>query len=338
MSTNTQLNAAKRAKNDEFYTQYADIERELGAYITHNPDVFRDKTILLPCDDPAKSNFTKYFIANIDQLGIKKLISTSYTPGGNGNYLILSQNQSGNTQHLGILNGDGDFQSSEVTALRDEADFIITNPPFSLFRSFISWILEGQHKQFLILGNINAITYKEVFPHILDNTLWIGHNTPGSMRFIVPTSNDEPKYVDVKARWFTNIDHGKRHRELALAPMEYHLTSNAKLLKRLHVLGVTQYPKYDNYDAIEVPYLDVIPSDYTGPMGVPITYLDKHNPDQFELLGCTESEGKGFSNGLWQEDHTYKQPVVLNGEQSIRIYKRIFIKHKRPWIATKPLM
>lgn len=329
MSTNTQLNAAKRAKNDEFYTQYADIERELGAYITHNPDVFRDKTILLPCDDPAKSNFTKYFIANIDQLGIKKLISTSYTPGGNGNYFILSQNQSGNTQHLGILNGDGDFRSSEVTALRDEADFIITNPPFSLFRSFISWILEGQHKQFLILGNINAITYKEVFPHILNNTLWIGHNTPGSMRFIVPTSNDEPKYVDVKARWFTNLDHGKRHTSIALATTQDHLRTNTKLQRRLATaFNASIYPRYANYDAIEVPYVDAIPSDYTGAMGVPITYMDKHNPDEFELLGCTESEGKGFSNGLWNPNSKHAQPIVLKDNTPIRVYKRIFIKRR----------
>lgn len=328
MSTNTQLNAAKRAKNDEFYTQYADIERELGAYITHNPDIFRDKTILLPCDNPVKSNFTKYFIVNFDQLGLKKLISTSYTAGGNGNYLILSQSPNGNTQYSGILASDGDFRNTEVSGFRDEADIIVTNPPFSLFRSFISWLLEGQCKKFLVLGNINATTYKEVFPHILNKMLWIGHSTPGSMRFIVPTNNDESKHVDVKARWFTNLDHGKRHRELALSPMEHHLTSNAKLLKRLHVLGATHYPKYDNYDAIEVPYLDAIPSDYSGAMGVPITYLDKHNPDQFEILGCTESEGKGFSNGLWQEGHAYKQPVVLNGEQSIRIYKRIFIKRK----------
>ena len=202
---NSNLGAARRAKNDEFYTQYSDIEAEMNAYVEFNPDVFRDKTVLLPCDDPEWSNFTKYFAANFERFGLKKLISTSYAKSAgsqqltlfeqdsplydadkhdtHGKLFTLTRDKDGSSrvdtddiEFSGYLEGDGDFRSAEVTALRDEADIIITNPPFSLFREFLAWILEAG-KQFVILGNMNAITYKEVFPHLKDNEIWLGYKS-----------------------------------------------------------------------------------------------------------------------------------------------------------------
>lgn len=354
---NKNLTEAKATKNDEFYTQFHDIEMEMEAYLEYNPDVFRNKTILLPCDDPEWSNFTKYFAAKFEELGIKKLISTSFAPESKnfksdysplpleledplfnpqktaicGKIYTLTHD----TNHNGrididdlewkYLEGTGDFRSAEVTALRDEADIIITNPPFSLFREFLAWIMEGR-KQFAIIGNMNAITYKEVFPLIKDNKIWLGVPFPSGNAYFRPVQQGDyatgvyDKETNlVKFRnciWLTNLEHGRRHQPLPLMTMEDNLRYNKKMK------GKEAYDRYDNYDAIEVPYTNAIPSDYNGVMGVPISFLDKYCPEQFEILGCTESEGKGFSNGLWNKNSGISQPLI----QQRRVYKRIFIK------------
>ncbi|MBR5759094.1 MAG: adenine-specific methyltransferase EcoRI family protein, partial [Thermoguttaceae bacterium] len=366
MADNASLGAAKSAKNDEFYTQYNDIEAEMNAYYEYDNDVFRDKTIFLPCDDHECSEFTKFFAVNFERFGLKKLISTSYAKGAANSHLTPLElasphynknkhltrgklftlthdvNGSGNIdtddiEFIGYLEGDGDFRSEEVCKLRNEADVIITNPPFSLFREFLGWIIEGQ-KQFAIIGNQNAITYKEVFPLLKENKAWLGYSIhSGDRKFNVPddypleaatcgVDPDGRKYIRVKGvRWFTNIDHGQRHEPLKLVPMAENLTFNKKLKKKFETeYDRVEYPRYDNYDAIEVPFTESIPSDYDGVMGVPITFLDKYCPDQFEILGATESEGKGFSNGLWDSKSGVAQPVV-NGK---RVYKRLFIKSK----------
>lgn len=322
---NSNLGAAKTAKNDEFYTQYLDIQKEVNAYVEYNPDVFKGKTILLPCDDPEWSNFTRFFVENFELLGLKKLISTSYAVESkkikeweptlfeteapqydadksrtNGKIFILDGDKNNNGTidvddlKWEYLEGDGDFRSEEVKKLRDEADVIITNPPFSLWREFLAWILEG-HKKFLIIGNQNAITYKEVFPYIKANELWLGATGFSTdMVFAVPKGTEvDPKDRAKAAKlgyegdytrlgnscWFTNLDHGRRHQPLQLMTM----ADNLKFSRHKDVKE-NGYPKYDNYDAIEVPYVDAIPSDYTGAMGVPITFLDKYCPDQFEIV------------------------------------------------------
>lgn len=365
---NRNLASAKRAKNDEFYTQYHDIEKEINAYLEYNPKVFKDKTVLLPCDDPEWSNFTKFFAQNFQRFGLKKLISTSYAVESkkyksnyqptlfevrdpqydvyktrkNGKIFTLSRDKTGdgkidvNDLEWTYLNGDGDFRSEEIKKLRDKSDVIVTNPPFSLFREFLSWIIEA-NKQFVIIGNINAITYKEVFPLIKNNKMWTGSRfnqrvNGKNMTFFVPddyelsgteveTNSEGKKMISVAGTgWYTNLDHGRRHQPLALMTM----VDNIKFSKHKEVKG-KEYQKYDNYEAIEVPFTDAIPSDYKGVMGVPISFLNKYNPDQFEILGATESEGKGFSNGLWKEESKVSQPLVRNE----RVYKRIFIRHKR---------
>ena len=231
------------------------------------------------------------------------------------------------------MEGDGDFRSKEVTALRDEADVIVTNPPFSLFREFLAWIIEA-NKQFLIIGNINAITYKETFPLIKGNRTWLGATGfVTDMVFGVPKGSivkdsDRAKaarlgYVGDYTRlgnscWFTNIDHGRRHQPLPLMTM----ADNIKFSKHKDIRENGRYEHYDNYDAIEVPYTDAIPNDYDGVMGVPITFLDKYCPEQFRIIGATESEGRGFSSGLWDEESGTSQPLI-GGE---RKYKRLFIQ------------
>ena len=330
MAKNGNLGAAKNAKNDEFYTQYADIQKEVNAYIEYNPDVFRGKTILLPCDDPEWSNFTKFFAQNFEFFGLKKLISTSYAieskkyktdwqptlfetenPLYNieksrikGKIFTLTHdtNNSGRIDiddlQWSYLEGDGDFRSAEVTALRDEADIIITNPPFSLFREFLAWIMEGK-KQFLVIGNINAVTYKEVFPLIRNNEIWMGSSyfNGGAAFFIADQSLYDPAKMSSEknaylqdgkflwrvngVRWFTNLDHGRRHEPLKLMTMADNLKFNKKLK------GQNNYYYYDNYDAIEVPLVELIPCDYEGKMGVPVSFLDKYNPNQFEIIGLT---------------------------------------------------
>lgn len=369
MSKNKTLSAAKSAKNDEFYTQYADIEKEINAYLDYDPDVFRGKTVFLPCDDPEWSNFTRFFAQNFETLGLKKLISTSYAPdakkekygilfeyaaeqnGGRpqnerGRIFVLDHdtNASGRIDlddlEWEYLEGDGDFRSEEVCKLRDEADVIVTNPPFSLFREFLAWILEGKcltqgrrgaegvlavknakdaksvgrddpiaPKKFLIIGNMNAITYKEVFPLIMQNRLWLGASIhSGDREFGVPKEYpleaagwrvDEKgnHFIRVKGvRWFTNLEHGRRHEPLQLMTER----ENIKFSKHKEIRGIG-YPKYDNYDAIEVPFSDAIPGDYEGAMGVPISFLDKYCPDQFDILGITD---RGNMYGIKTREYT----------------------------------
>lgn len=327
MANNNNLGGAKAAKNDEFYTQLPDINSEMQAYVDYNPDVFRDKTILLPCDDPQWSNFTRFFALNFQLFGIRKLISTSYAPdakkakygimpslfGGeeqdpkfdqtkwetHGKIFVLDRDVNGDNRididdlQWDYLEGDGDFRSREVTKLRDEADMIITNPPFSLFREFLAWIMDGG-KQFSIIGNMNAITYKEVFPLIKENKIWLGNGfSSGNAFFATPFAQ---KYGEgvlqndglVKFRnccWFTNIEHGKRHEPLPLMTM----ADNLKFSRHKELRGKKEYLHYDNYDAIEVPYTDAIPSDYKGVMGVPISFLDKYCPEQFKIVGITKT-------------------------------------------------
>ena len=385
MADNSSLSAARNAKNDEFYTQYSDIETEMNAYIEYNPEVFKDKTILLPCDDPEWSNFTKYFASNFTRLGIKKLISTSYAQGvankqptlfelksplynpqqhdTHGKLFTLTRDTDGNgtvdtddIEFTGYLKGDGDFRSSEVKKLRDEADIIITNPPFSLFREFLAWILEAD-KQFVIIGNMNAITYKEVFPLLSDNKVWLGYSIhSGDRKFNVPddyplnaagcgVDENGKKFIRVKGvRWFTNIDHGKRHEHLILDTMEHNLKFNKKLQKKLEKdYGKLEYPRYDNYDAIEVPFTECIPSDYDGVMGVPITFMDKYNPDQFDIVAFRKGEdGKDlvFTRERERESTTILSypcttsipGMIKNAEGKINghpTYARITIMRKR---------
>ena len=318
---NRNLKEAKAAKNDEFYTQYHDIEAEMNAYLEYNPNVFRGKTILLPCDDPEWSNFTRFFVAKFEELGIKKLISTSFAQESK-NYksdwqptLFESEDPrfsaektaicgkiftlTGDTNQNGrididdlewdYLEGTGDFRSPEVTALRNEADIIITNPPFSLFREFLAWIVQG-NRQFAIIGNKNCITYKEVFPLIKENKIWAGSRIwSGGMWFRTLNEedydriDDDIKMKNVPSIWVTNIEHGRRHQPLTLMTMEDNLRYNKKMKDK------EAYDHYDNYDAIEVPYTDAIPSDYEGVMGVPISFLDKYCPEQFEILGITKT-------------------------------------------------
>lgn len=353
---NTSLHQAKKAKNDEFYTQYADIEKEMNAYLEYNPDVFRGKVILLPCDDPEWSNFTKYFAQNFETFGIKKLISTSYAANSKptdisyqptlfemndpkfdgektrsrGKIFMLEHDKNKDKKiniddlEWSYLEGDGDFRSKEVTKLRDEADIVITNPPFSLFREFLAWIIEA-NKKFCIIGNMNAITYKEAFPLIKDNKMWLGQSiSSGDREFGVPDSypleaagwridENGQKYIRVKGvRWFTNIDHGRRHQPLPLMTM----ADNLKFSKHKE-LKEHGYQKYDNYDAIEVPYTDAIPSDYPKPMGVPISFLDKYCPEQFSIIR--------FRKGNDDKDLVYTDS---SSGKKVSPYFRILIKRK----------
>ena len=320
---NKNLHNAKMAKNDEFYTQYPDIQKEIDAYLEYDPNVFKDKTILLPCDDPEWSNFTKFFA----QLGLKKLISTCYVNtkqiylnndclqnfNSHGKILIVTKdNLNSKWQYL---KGDGDFRSDEIKALRDECDFIITNPPFSLFREFVSWIFET-NKKFLIIGNKNAITYKEIFPLFKNNILWSGRTEwSGGLWFETTNNDDVDKIIDnkkmknVSAFWLTNIDHGRIHQPLQLMSMADNIKFNKKLKGK-------EYQKYDNYDAIEVPYTDAIPSDYDGVMGVPISFLDKYCPEQFEILGITQRNDDPYKIKRYTTNE-YKNANDLNARATI---------------------
>lgn len=373
------LTNAKAANKNEFYTQYEDIEKEVNAYVEFNPNVFRDKVILLPCDDPEWSNFTKYFAANFERFGIKKLISTSYAKGWANNHQITmfelmstEYNQelhehrgkkfvlerdvdgSGRIDHKDIefeyMEGDGDFRSEEVKRLRNEADFIITNPPFNtLFREFFAWLIEGG-KQFLCIASINSITYKELFPYIKENKVWTGTGMGRWISgFIVPEDYElygTEARQDEKGRrivstnnclWLTNIDHGKRHEPLTLMTMADNLKYNKTLIKKLKKQfdDSSKYPEYDNYIGIEVPFTEAIPSDYGGIMGVPITFLDKFNPDQFEIVGITDRQDSyGFRIHKYTVDEfpnandlNARACVMVNGVPKA-IYARILIKRK----------
>ena len=356
MAGNANLGAAKAAKNDEFYTQWSDIENEMQAYLEYNPDVFRGKTILLPCDDPDWSNFTKYFALNFDSLGLKKLISTSYAPRSNpaiderGRIYALERGEGANEECLkwDYLEGDGDFRSEEVTKLRDEADIVVTNPPFSLFREFFAWLVDGD-VQFSIIGNKNAIIHKGIFSLIKENLLWMG-KAPMSqdMLFEVPDATkvelmkkregsawrrvDGEVYARAAACWFTNIEHGHCNGPLSLMTMEQNLLYGSKRVREV------AYPKYDNYDAIEVPETKGIPSDYPDVMGVPISFLDKYNPEQFEIIGMAR-RGAGDpaleTRVYTAEDYpNYSSlnagPVIIENGTPRNTYSRILIRHRNP--------
>lgn len=318
---NENLSRAKEAKKDEFYTQYRDIELEIGGYMDKDPDVFKGKIVLLPCDDPEWSQFTEYFLVNFETFGLKKLISTCYNENGKGRVFIhegLPVPLFGE-HHWSELEGNGDFASEEVTKYREEADIIVTNPPFSLFRSFLNWIIEG-NKLFCIIGNMNAISYKDVFPLMMDNQMWLGYSIhSGDREFQVPddypleaagwrVDENGKKFIRVKGvRWFTNIDHGRRHEKIPLMTM----ARNLKYTTHKDVREQGQYFHYDNFDGIDVPYSDIIPSDYDGVMGVPISFMDKYCPEQFKIVGneyiLNIPKGRGYVNGK-------------------RLYSRIFIK------------
>lgn len=389
--TNTNLGAAKKAKQDEFYTQWADIEREMNAYLEYDPNVFQGKTVLLPCDDPEWSNFTKFFALHFVDFGLKKVISTSYAPNSNAGakfytptlfetespiydqdksmakgrlFTLVSDDISGDgvinidDLHWEYLDGDGDFRSDEVTHLLNEADMVITNPPFSLFREFLNWLVWGGMK-FSIIGNANATTYKEVFPHIKNNMMWKGATANNTdMVFGVPKGMEVAEADRLKAErlgypsddrydytrlgnscWFTNIEHGRRHEPIQPMTIADNLKFNKKLIKKLD--GGSEYIRYDNYDAIEVPYTDAIPRDYDGVMGVPITFLDKYNPDQFEIVGTNRyTTPHGMSQkfvddyyasgqrGQIHEGHPDLCYYDFHGRPVVT-YDRILIRHRK---------
>ncbi len=387
-SLNQGLTAAKAAKQDEFYTQYVDIQKEVEAYLEFDPDTFRDKVVYCNCDDPFESNFFKYFAANFNKLGLKKLVTTSYdgspiagaqltfgeydegTGKGqkpkaiaveieevtdlNGDgatgiddvILFLEQNPHTRTP----LAGGGDFRSAECIELLKQADIVVTNPPFSLFREYVAQLVEHRKKH-LIIGNVQALTYKEIFPFIKADKLWLGATIhSGDREFRVPdhyplnaagsrVDENGVKYIRVKGvRWYTNLDHGRRHQELPLMTME----DNLRFSKHKEIKEKADYDRYENYDAIEVSFTDAIPSDYDGIMGVPITFLDKYNPEQFEIVGTTESNDPGntFRTRVYSSQECrdaylerFGKPGVYDLNASgvvdgVKVYKRILIRRR----------
>ncbi|WP_414039441.1 adenine-specific methyltransferase EcoRI family protein [Acidithiobacillus sp. M4-SHS-6] len=319
MSDNKNLCAAIRARNDEFYTQFPDIEAEISGYIDANPNIFRGKTVLCPCDDPERSQFTQYFLLNFNRLGLIRLISTSYSGiGGNpGKCLIRMRTGHATKDFRKLLSENGDFRSKEITAFRDEADFIITNPPFSLFRDFMTWILAApDSKHFLVIGNQNAITYRDVFPLIQRRQMRLGY-TPRK-RMLFRTIHEEA-LRDVPAIWLTNMVHSRMAKPLRLRTMDENIRSNPRIQKHK-----TAYMEYDNYRAIEVPFTKAIPSDYPGIMGVPISFLNHHCPEQFDILGSTESGGNVLCKEIWKTSGNPGHGRVAG----ITLFKRIFIRHR----------
>ena len=345
MSLNKNLRKAKRQKNDEFYTQLSDIENELRHYTGHFPC----KVVYCNCDDPRVSNFFHYFSYNFERLGLKKLITACYKnqerdmfsrhDSERAIWLEYKGNAKGgrvpDVEDIGIreFEGAGDFHSEECIRLLNQADIVVTNPPFSLFREYVAQLVE-HGKTFLIIGNVNAITYKEIFPLIKDNRIWFGPSiTSGDREFGVPDhypltaathriDENGNKFVRVKGvRWFTNLDHAKRHEELIL-------------YKRY---SPEEYPAYDNYDAINVDKTAEIPMDWHGAMGVPITFLDKHNPEQFEVMGITDRDN---NSGLKTKEYTLADvpnPGDLNRRGVIRVggehkptYARLLVKRVPP--------
>lgn len=349
MTRNTSLNNAKRNKKDEFYTQMIDIEKELKEYKSH----FKDRVVYCNCDDPKFSNFWKYFELNFEFLEIKKLIATHYEVEIPSYKLELIRTETGIEKIKTPLKQNGDFRSEECIEVLKEADIVVTNPPFSLFREFVAQLIKYD-KKFIIIGNVNAITYKEIFPLIKNNQVWLGHSIHGgSIEFRVP--NDYPlngsgcredgngnKYIRVKGvRWYTNLDYGKRYEDLIL-----YKKYNEK-----------EYPKYVNYEAINVDKVKDIPVDYDGVIGVPITFMDKYNPEQFEIIslgkvGSCEFTSKrkmeildknGKPTGKYtvnakgalyrkydvEKDKKPSYRDVETGELYSSIYARILIKYKR---------
>lgn len=313
MARNTDLNAASKAKKDEFYTQLTDIEKELRFYWDH----FRGKVIYCNCDDPTVSNFYQYFYMRYSKLGLKKIITTCYK---NQSSAMFSRNDKDTAIGLTYdgkklpeefpLDGDGDFRSDKCIELLKQSDIVVTNPPFSLFREYIAQLIHHD-KKFLIIGNMNAISYKEIFPLIKDQKVWLGASIKsGDREFGIPehypltaattrVDKDGNKFIRVKGvRWFTNLDYKQRYEDLPLYK-EY---------------SPEEFPTYDNYDAIEVSKTAEIPSDYDGEMGVPISFIDKHNPQQFEIIGADTD----FAGKLGR--------FYVNGN---RKYARIVIRHKK---------
>ena len=340
MSGNRNLNKAKKAKQDEFYTQRSDIDNELKHYKDH----FKDKVVYSNCDDPYVSNFFKYFAYNFEHLGLKKLITTCYK---NQDFNLFSRHDTEQAiwlEYTGdkdgnrkpdpeevekyYLKGDGDFRSRECIEILKQADIVCTNPPFSLFKEYIAQLIEYD-KKFLIIGHQNAITYKEIFPLIRENKMWLGYGFKGGAAHFLSKYNDYATATDRKEGmirvsgvvWFTNLDHPKLHEELILYKK----------------YTPEEYPKYDNYDAIEVSKTKEIPVDYTGVMGVPITFLDKHNPDQFEILGITD---RANTSGLRTKKYTIsdapdyndlnRRSVIKTGNTYKHVYARILIRNKNP--------
>ena len=341
---NKNLHAAKDSKNDEFYTQLEDIEKELSHYKHH----FKGKVVFCNCDDPYESNFFKYFALNFNHLGLKKLIATSFiaSPVAFGDLPlgdcfkpykieldeVYDENGDGATDITDVkeilehakrggkitqLKGDGDFRRQESIELLKQADIVVTNPPFSLFREYVAQLIEFD-KKFLILGNNNAITYKEIFKLIKENKLWLGFSANKTMTFQLSDRykkwnyiKDGKKFGNVPAiSWFTNLDIKKRHEDIFL----------------VEKYDPLKYPKYDNYDAIEVSKVKDIPRDYDGVMGVPITFLDKFNPEQFEILGMCSSAG--YNAGVVGIEFLGEKDArpLINGKNK---YARIFIKNKK---------
>ena len=393
-SMNEGLGAAKAAKKDEFYTQYVDIQKEVEAYLEFDPDTFRDKVVYCNCDDPFESNFFKYFAANFNRLGLKKLISTSYDgspiageqlrfkDGDTAQEMppqpqaiiieieeVTDLNDDGATDIEDVrlfleqnphkrapLKGGGDFRSPECVELLKQADIIVTNPPFSLFREYVAQLTKYE-KSFLIVGNTNAITYKDIFPHIKSNRLWLGcTNFNVGMFFEVPGDWERFHHIDSHtgkkiARvstscWYTNLDHGRRHEPLNLMTM----ADNLRFSPSLRSNGT--YDRYDNYDAIEVGTYKEIPSDFDGVMGVPVTFLDKYSPEQFEIIGYEKSydlqiktygkqiqvDKSGAHSNVTKlndgaaikvdgplTDTTY---YIVDGGYYVQRYKRIFIRRR----------
>ncbi len=327
MARNTSLLTAQREKNDDFYTQLSDIETELRYYKSH----FEDKVVYCNCDDPSVSNFYKYFSLNFQALKLKKLITTCYK---NQQQDLFSRHDSEKAIWLELKGGivedgaykpkepvvrylkkDGDFRSSECIELLKQSDIVVTNPPFSLFREYVAQLMQ-YNKKFLIIGNMNAISYKDVFPLIQENLVWFGPSIhSGDREFGVPPHYpltaathrvDEKgnKYVRIKGvRWFTNLDHSKRHEELVLYKK----------------YSPEEYPKYDNYDAIEVGKTKEIPADYYGVMGVPISFLDRYNPTQFEIIG--------LDRPILKELIGKQSRFVLRGKEN---FARIAIRFRNP--------
>ena len=345
---NKNLTNAKRVKNDEFYTQYSDIQKEIEAYLEYSPDVFRGKVVYCNCDDPFESNFFKYFAANFNALGLKKLITTSYTkspiaggqlplfevkglkPKGKEPFMIVL-NEVTDTDADGAvgltdvkwllkndaniatpLKGNGDFRSEECIGLLEQADIVVTTPPFSLFREYVAQLVEHK-KKFIILGDQNAITYKDFFKLIKDNKLWLGYDNGGTKWFQVPMDYDIPTESRKKIEngvqyfsmgrivWFTNLETTKRHQELTLYKK----------------FTPEEYPTYDNYEAINVDKVSDIPMSYSGMMGVPITFLDKYNPKQFEIIGIDR---------YIEDNPNYGRRFTINEKE---IYARVVIKNKK---------
>lgn len=360
MDKKRDLAAAKLDKKDEFYTQLTDIEKEMRYYRKH----FKDKTVLCNCDDPFESNFFKYFVLNFNRLGLKKVIATCYTGSPIANQQLslfdvlggLEENPNkpykavvtsvydktgdGGVDMLDVaelfksgenelteLKGDGDFRSKECLDLMDESDIVVTNPPFSLFREYVATLIE-HNKKFIIIGHQNAITYKEIFPLLKDNKMWLGNGFSGNVGFFESPYEDKAVSSQHKeglirvsgVMWFTNLDIKKRHEEMILV---------RKYLPE-------SYPRYANYDAIEVSKVIDIPCDYTGIMGVPVTFMDKYSLDQFEIIGLGITE-LGKSIGVGDYDRKYKTPASRDGTlyyvkdgKGVVPYARVLIRNKHP--------